>query len=46
MRLRERQLNAQCLSAHPENRTWPIPSPFPSREILAKGKNQEVTALI
>src|SRR5512132_2277460 len=32
MRLRERQLDAQRLSADPKNRAWPIPSPFSPRE--------------
>src|SRR5215831_11893172 len=32
MRVRERQLDAQHLSADPEDRTWPVPPPFPSCE--------------
>ena len=38
MRLRERQLDAQRLSADPENRTWPIPSPLSSCETFGSEK--------
>jgi hypothetical protein len=43
MRLRERQLDAQRLSANPKNRTWPIPSPLSPRETSTQGENQKVT---
>jgi hypothetical protein len=39
MRLRERQLDAQRLSADPKDRAWPIPSPLSSRETFGS-KNQ------
>jgi hypothetical protein len=38
MRLRERQLDAQRLSADPKNRTWPIPSPLSPRETFGSEK--------
>ena len=38
MRFRERQLDAQCLSADLKNRTRPVPSPFSSREAVASEK--------
>jgi hypothetical protein len=38
MRLRERQLDAQCFSADPENRARSIPSPLPSRETFGPEK--------
>ena len=40
MRLRERQLDAQRLSANPKNRAWPIPSPLSSRETFGSEKIQ------
>jgi hypothetical protein len=42
MRVRERQLDAQHLSADHENRTWPVPTPLSTCEKFGLEKsNQE-----
>jgi hypothetical protein len=42
MRVRERQLDAQHLSADAENRTWPVPAPLSTCERFGLEKsNQE-----
>ena len=42
MRLRERQLDAQRLSADPKNCTWPIPSPLSTCKTILRGQEESL----